>query len=580
MLCYHIKVKKNKIIVPKAIFISFSAIINLFIIINATLPGNISSQISGFFGSIIKFFVNEFDKKVEPINVESLSIGLDTRYELNYVDGYKDNEMILGSTKKLLVAPYPANSTNANVYFTADSEDIKISQYDFGAFIEANNDTISSFTIIAAIKNTDIKTSYTFNIVNKVAPLNFNVDENVTIKEGLTSIIDITPLNTNEGVNERIKYNQYYDNTLLTYSSEDDSIATIDKNGIIKAHKKGKTNIVIKNQNVTKKLSVIVENNLDSIINANDTWSIKSISNNAYIGDVYFDNTNDYISEKGKHNTPLSIDWGNITPSDTNVIYESENPLIATVDKNGLVRGNRKKGTAKIKASLASNLNMSKTIEIEVGDVVISSLSYQNENDKDITFENGLTKIISPKILPVNVTLKNLIGTSSDNNIIEVSSRGSVIAITGKNAGSCILTIAVKDNEHINISYNITITPLKPINSTNEENFFALIRKSIGHLLLFINNGIITTLALFYLLKDKLKGKKLWLIIAISLIFGFLIAGLSELIQLAVPGRNGNWNDVLIDTIGYAIGLFILKIIIAIIHAFRIKKSRAKPANQ
>lgn len=86
-------------------------------------------------------------------------------------------------------------------------------------------------------------------------------------------------------------------------------------------------------------------------------------------------------------------------------------------------------------------------------------------------------------------------------------------------------------------------------------------RKVLGHFLAFTVNSVFATLATYYFLIDK-KWYKFYFIYLISFGFGFLVAGISELVQLFTPGRTGAFMDVLIDMGGYVLGLAIIFIIL------------------
>ena len=79
--------------------------------------------------------------------------------------------------------------------------------------------------------------------------------------------------------------------------------------------------------------------------------------------------------------------------------------------------------------------------------------------------------------------------------------------------------------------------------------FHAVIRKLVGHFLLFGMSGIFTTLSFFFndFFANKFKWKNL---IFISLI-GFSVALISELIQYFTPGRYGALTYILIDSSGF-----------------------------
>lgn len=110
------------------------------------------------------------------------------------------------------------------------------------------------------------------------------------------------------------------------------------------------------------------------------------------------------------------------------------------------------------------------------------------------------------------------------------------------------------------------INAIKP-NTINEGNYNAFanfIRKAVGHFGLFVISGLFSSLSIYYLLKD-LKWYRFYYGIIISFAFGFLLAALTEIIQLNVPNRSGELTDVLIDSSGYLLGLGIIALILFLV---------------
>lgn len=550
------------------IFASISFTLTLFTIVNAFIPGTASGNFSDFFGNIIKFVIND-NNEIDPTEVkaESITLSLDNRYKYNYVEGYSENEMAFGSTKKLIAEILPKDTTETNITFTSSDENVHLNQDNLGVFIEANTYS-ESFTITASIKDTHIKKDYTFYVKPLVAPLDFDIEVEDEIKNNLTSIIKVTPKSSIEDINDPLKYCRYFDSSKLTYISSNTSIATVDSNGVIIGKSVGTTNITVTNGTISKTKTINVISNTSPIVYPDDNWTISSSINKAYIGDMNFDGVNDEV-----HNTALTIDWGSNVPSDTKVLYESDNPLAAMVDPSGIVRGYRTTGVANIKVTPTIDPSKSKTIQINVEDVLISSLHYVNEKSS-ISIEKGATTLISPSYLPLNANEKKLDGEASDPSIVEVESRGSKVAVKGLENGKTKIKIYAVNNPEASIDYEIEVTPLRPINSSNEDDFMMLMRKSIGHLLLFMANAIFTTLGAILLLSDKKEAKYKYGLYVVSLLYGFVIAGISELIQIGIPGRSGRWKDVGINTLGYAIGL--LLVIITMLSIYLIRKIIAK----
>ena len=113
-----------------------------------------------------------------------------------------------------------------------------------------------------------------------------------------------------------------------------------------------------------------------------------------------------------------------------------------------------------------------------------------------------------------------------------------------------------------------TVTP------ENHNAFATFIRKSLGHFGLFVVSGIFSSLAIYYIFKDfKLIKHFLNTIFALS--FGLIIAMTTEIIQLNVPERSGEFTDVLIDYSGYLLGAFLVGLVLFLV----IRHQRKKQAN-
>lgn len=113
-----------------------------------------------------------------------------------------------------------------------------------------------------------------------------------------------------------------------------------------------------------------------------------------------------------------------------------------------------------------------------------------------------------------------------------------------------------------------TVTP------ENYNAFATFIRKSLGHFGLFVASGIFSSLAIYYIFKD-FKWIKHFLNTIFALSFGLIIAATTEIIQLNVPERSGEFTDVLIDYGGYLLGAFLVGLVLFLI----IRHQRKKQAN-
>lgn len=116
-----------------------------------------------------------------------------------------------------------------------------------------------------------------------------------------------------------------------------------------------------------------------------------------------------------------------------------------------------------------------------------------------------------------------------------------------------------------------TITP------ENHDSFASFIRKAFGHFGLFVVSGLLSPTAL-YLLINPFKWSKHYLNVIIGLSFGLIIAITTEVIQLSIPGRSGEFTDVLIDFSGYLLGALIVGLILFLI--LRKKNKKAEQISQ
>lgn len=95
------------------------------------------------------------------------------------------------------------------------------------------------------------------------------------------------------------------------------------------------------------------------------------------------------------------------------------------------------------------------------------------------------------------------------------------------------------------------------VNNSNLESFTGFVRKLFGHFGLFAVSGIFSTWSIYLFLKDTKFCYFLYLG-GISLFGGLCIAWLSETIQLFMPGRSASAADVVIDILGYFIGVLLV----------------------
>ena len=100
----------------------------------------------------------------------------------------------------------------------------------------------------------------------------------------------------------------------------------------------------------------------------------------------------------------------------------------------------------------------------------------------------------------------------------------------------------------------------KIFNITPDENFHHLVRKLIGHFSLYVVDGVITSLAEYYVINYR-EMYRYRLIIIIYLGSGVFLASFSEFVQLLALNRGFAVTDMLINFSGYFLGALIIFLI-------------------
>ena len=552
------------------VFGTISLLLNIFILVNAGMDGSKSSNFSDLISTFISMIINSgSDVDTPKVDVNKITLSYPNT-GVNVRPGYKSNEIPLGGTKLLTASIEPSNATNKGVIFTSNSDKVKISQQGLNAYVEITEIGTDYIITATSQSNKEIKASYTFNCVDLKAPYSFDIEEkDITIYQGLTYPLDIK--NTTEGVGYKIVGDRYYNNYLLELDSNDDTIVSTHDNLVLKAEAVGSTVVKVLNKesNASINLNVEVLPNPNPIIPVTETWNIVTSEAVAYIGDVDYDGPS--YGEEGLHHTKLDIDWGSNPPSDKGLIYTSSNPLIAMVDNEGNVRGYRNTGVATIRATSTFDPTIYKEIDIEVKKVDVTEITLGSSNNE---LEHGSFLSIGVNVEPINASDKSFKVETSSSEILEIANNGTSIRIYGNKSGFASITLRSNSNPEVSVSRSFTVTPKGIINDENKDDVFAFFRKSIGHFLLFLVSGLFTTLAIYYLFFFDKTSKK-WLTYVASLLTGFIVAGVSELIQLVTPGRSRLWADVGIDTLGFffvALFIFLFYLIYNKIKSLREKK--------
>ena len=302
---------------------------------------------------------------------------------------------ISSAIKSLQIKPtiYPSTANyKTGIKWTSSNNDIAV--VDENGFVTgiSNGDV----TITATTENG--KTA-TWNVTVISTPLSIGLDkENVTLDISTNKTYQfkatIYPSTANTDIG-------------LTWSSSDNSVVTVNKDGVVTGVKNGTTviTVVTENKKVTS-ASVTVQTSPVSI----------SISPSSATIDLSAENKSVQLK-------------ATISPNTTNIkdkiTWTSTNNNIATVDSNGLVRGYAN-GTVTITATTANGKSTKATITVQTSPTSIT-LSTNKIVLEKYTNKNYQLKAI---VRPTNANVyTNVSWTSSNNGIVTVNGNGYVTAI-------------------------------------------------------------------------------------------------------------------------------------------------------
>lgn len=140
-----------------------------------------------------------------------------------------------------------------------------------------------------------------------------------------------------------------------------------------------------------------------------------------------------------------------ITPDNATikaVTWSSRNPKIATVDENGVVTGVAK-GNVYIDAKATDGSNRAGALYL----TVVQSVEEITLQETDVSIFTGQRVTLRPTVLPKTATNRNLTWTSSDETIATVQNG----TVSGRKAGTCIITCASVTNPDVTASATVTV---------------------------------------------------------------------------------------------------------------------------
>ncbi len=405
---------------------------------SAILPRQLETVESYAFANCAKLADVTINKNVTSINNNSFSYpakmtihGVKGTYAEEYATANSINfselsvsatEIRLNATKLLLAknksfqltaAVIPANSTDDLTFTSTDEEIITV---DEDGYIEAVGIGEASVIVMAG----DVM-----------------VICDITVYQGVSSVY-LDSYSYSMGVNEELQleatvYPEDAYNKKLIWKSSDESVVTVDENGLVKSVNYGEATI-----------TVTAEDG-----GAYDTCTI-------YVEDVAVEgitlNTKKItLDPNDTYELVATITPENATNKE--IKWTSSNTVVATVE-NGVITAHGE-GTAIIIAkTVDGNKTASCTVTVnpEADKIYVTNISI---SDTTLSLKKGDTATITATVTPDDATNKTIKWSSSDTRVVTVDNFGKVTAI---GTGSATLTCSATDESGVKATCQVTVT--------------------------------------------------------------------------------------------------------------------------
>jgi len=308
-----------------------------------------------------------------------------------------DADLVIHDEYDLAYAVIPANArlTDELVFYSSDES---VASVDATGHVTANGPGTASITM----KLGDFRRFCVIRVTSPMTDLIFTDEDTViTMNRGDTHefTASVVPENTT-------------DDKTLTWTSSDETVGTIDANGLFTAADAGDTTVTVTAGKFTRSCTVHVEIPLESIALGATSLELR-YPDSVQIPITYF---------------PVD------TTADTTTVWTSSNEGAVTVDETGTVKAVNA-GSAIIKATCGEfSAECAITVIIPVTSVSISQ--------GEMTLNKGATGQLSAAVGPANTTEDRTIDWASDNAKVATVSGGTVTAV---GAGDAIITASHGD---------------------------------------------------------------------------------------------------------------------------------------
>jgi uncharacterized protein YjdB len=508
---------------------------NTFIAGNSLLSADESSDLSTGLSEVIISVARAILPHAEVVIVPVEEITLTLRDDATSI--------YIGTSNRITATFSPINTTDKSIEWR--SSDPSIIEVTNGGIAVARD--FGQAIITATSNDENVSASITIDVIDFPEVIDFTlaafIGENSTntIEKDTTAKLRLTNLSP---INAKTSD--------AVFTSSNPNIATVNEDGIIYGVTSGEISITATFGSISKSIDLTIVDEIDVIQPTSLTVSGDTIG---YIGRNFY----------------LIPTFGDITPTDPQVTFQSSDTRVAKVNDQGLVTPVNFAGYAPRTVTITVYANANPLLEDSMVVTIekVFPLSLQITSTTQV--ENGKTLNISPTFYPVDVTDRQLIYASSDAEIATVSSAGDFGVVLGKSVGSVTITATSVMDPSVQATLVIEVIPATLLTPDVITNIYLFVRKGIGHLGLNFLNGLLGFLTFFTYLYEK-KNRY----VLISLVTGVALGLLFEGLQFFAPDRSPVWIDVIYNTLGYTFAQLLMLSIFLSIHRKQLQKPTLK----
>lgn len=218
-------------------------------------------------------------------------------------------------------------------------------------------------------------------------------------------------------------------NQSLSYSSSDETIASVSNTGVVTATKAGEAVITVSTtdgSNLSASMNLTVKQYVTSIVLSEGDRSL-------YTGEAFTLSVAAYPSDA----------------SYSEVVFSSDHPEIAAVDPDGTIHA-LSAGTATITATAADRMSVSASMTVTV-------LQHAEEvitKSEEVNLDEGSTLSLSCTVLPADTSNPTLSYVSENSEIAEVSDTGIIYA---KEKGTTTITVTAADQNTVSKTIKVVV---------------------------------------------------------------------------------------------------------------------------